>query len=164
MMKMEGLEPVYDPSVSASTRAREAYFQKFAPDIRKSLTRAKLMVTGGFRTTAGMADAVANDSVDLVGLGRPLCVDTAAPGKILRGEITELDRWEDKLRVGPGWFGPKSPIKLIKVINGFGAQSWYYEQLKSLADTGHANPGLGLLAALIASQRGEAAAAKAMAS
>jgi len=164
MMKMEGLEPVYDPSVSASTRAREAYFQKFAPDIRKSLTRAKLMVTGGFRTTAGMADAVANDSVDLVGLGRPLCVDTAAPGKILRGEITELDRWEDKLRVGPGWLGPKSPIKLIKVINGFGAQSWYYEQLKSLADTGHANPGLGLLAALIASQRGEAAAAKAMAS
>jgi 2,4-dienoyl-CoA reductase-like NADH-dependent reductase (Old Yellow Enzyme family) len=162
MMKMEGLEPVYDPSVSASTRAREAYFQKFAPDIRKTLTRAKLMVTGGFRSATGMADAVAQDGVDLVGLGRPLCVDTAAPGKLLRGEMAALDRWEDVLRVGPGWLGPKSPITLMKVVNGFGMQSWYYEQLKALADTGKANPKLGLLAALIASQRGEARAVKAL--
>jgi 2,4-dienoyl-CoA reductase-like NADH-dependent reductase (Old Yellow Enzyme family) len=164
MMKLAGLEPVYDPSVSASTRAREAYFQKFAPQIRASLTRAKLMVTGGFRTAAGMADAVANDGVDLVGLGRPLCVDTAAPGKLLHGEMTSLDRWEDQLRVGPGWLGPKSPITLMKVVNGFGMQSWYYEQLKALADSGHAKPRLGLLAALIASQRSDAAAAKALAS
>ncbi len=162
MMKMAGLEPVYDPSVSASTRAREAYFQKFAPEIRNSLSRAKLMVTGGFRTAAGMADAVAQDGVDIVGLGRPLCVDTAAPGKLLRGAITELDRWEDKLRVGPGWLGPKSPFTLMKVVNGFGMQSWYYEQLKALADTGKPNPGLGLLSALVTSQRNEAKAVKAL--
>jgi 2,4-dienoyl-CoA reductase-like NADH-dependent reductase (Old Yellow Enzyme family) len=163
MMKLQGLEPVWDPSVSASTRAREAYFQKFAPDIRSTLRRAKLMVTGGFRTSAGMADAIAHDGVDLVGLGRPLCVDTAAPGKLLRGEITELDRWEDKLHIGPGWLGPKSPFTLLKVLNGFGMQSWYYEQLQALADTGTAKPTMGLLNAFITNQRQDAKAAKALA-
>jgi 2,4-dienoyl-CoA reductase-like NADH-dependent reductase (Old Yellow Enzyme family) len=163
MMKMEGMEPVYDPTVAASTRAREAYFQKFAPEIRQHIKRAKLMVTGGFRSAAGMASAVDDDGIDLVGLGRPLCVDPAAPGKLLRGEQNQLDRWEDKLRVGPGWLGPKSPLALVKVVNGFGAQSWYYEQLYALAATGRASPALGLLSALITDQRREAARTRALA-
>jgi len=160
MMKMEGLEPAYDPTIAESTRAREAYFQKFAPEIRKHLKRAKLMVTGGFRTAAGMASAIALDGVDVVGLGRPLCVDPGAPGKLLRGEVAALDRWEDRLRVGPGWLGPRSPFMLVKAVNGFGAQSWYYEQLLALAERGMANPGLSLLAALVSDQRREAARAK----
>jgi 2,4-dienoyl-CoA reductase-like NADH-dependent reductase (Old Yellow Enzyme family) len=160
MMKLEGQEPAYDPTIAESTRAREAYFQKFAPEIRKHLKRAKLMVTGGFRTAAGMASAIALDGVDVVGLGRPLTVDPGAPGKLLRGEAAALDRWEDRLRVGPGWLGPRSPFMLVKAVNGFGAQSWYYEQLLALAERGAANPGLGLLAALLSDQRREAARAK----
>jgi len=163
MMKMAGLEPVVDQAVVASTRAREAYFQKFAPEIRRHVKRAKLMVTGGFRTAAGMVAAIADDGVDVIGLGRPLCVDPAAPGKLLRGEIPALDRWEDRLRVGPGWLGPRSPFTLMKVVNGFGAQSWYYEQLLALAETGRAKPDMGLLAALISDQRREGARAKALA-
>jgi 2,4-dienoyl-CoA reductase-like NADH-dependent reductase (Old Yellow Enzyme family) len=163
MMKMEGLEPVYDPTVSASTRAREAYFQKFAPEIRKHLKRAKLMVTGGFRTAAGMAGAIAEDGVDLIGIGRPLCVDTAAAGKLLRGEQAALERWEDRLRLGPGWLGPKSPFMLVKAVNGFGAQSWYYEQLYHIAENGQPKPGMGLLAALVSDQRREAARVKLLA-
>jgi 2,4-dienoyl-CoA reductase-like NADH-dependent reductase (Old Yellow Enzyme family) len=163
MMKLEGMEPAWDPTVSASTRAREAYFQKFAPEIRNSLSRANLMVTGGFRTAAGMAAAIADDGIDVIGLGRPLTVDPALPGKLLRGEITELPRWENQLAVGPGWLGPRSPFGLMKAINGFGAQSWYYEQLRSLAETGQARTKLGLLSALITDQRLEAARAKALA-
>jgi len=160
MMKMEGLEPVYDPTVPASTRAREAYFQKFAPEIRKYVKRAKLMVTGGFRTAAGMANAIAEDGVDLIGIGRPLCVDAEAVGKLLRGEQATLDRWEDRLRLGPGWLSPKSPFMLVKAVNGFGAQSWYYEQLYHLAESGHAKPSMRLLPALIGDQRREAARVK----
>jgi 2,4-dienoyl-CoA reductase-like NADH-dependent reductase (Old Yellow Enzyme family) len=163
MMKMEGLEPVYDPTISASTRAREAYFQKFAPEIRKHLKRAKLMVTGGFRTASGMAGAIAEDGVDLIGIGRPLCVDTMAAGKLLRGEISALERWEDRLRLGPGWLGPKSPFMLVKAVNGFGAQSWYYEQLYQVAESGQPKPDMRLLSALITDQRREAARAKALA-
>lgn len=162
MMNMEGAEKPLNPSIASSTQAREAYFQKFAPEIRKTIKRAKLMVTGGFRTAAGMAAAVAEDGVDLVGLGRPLCHDPLAAGQLLRGEIGALRRWEDELRVGPGWLGPKSPFMVVKAINGFGMQSWYYEQLQSIASTGKPAAGLGLLAALARSQKREAAAAKAL--
>jgi hypothetical protein len=51
---------------------------------------------------------------------------------------------------------------LLKAINGFGAQSWYYEQLRSLGETGRAKPDLGLLSALITDQRLEAKRAKAL--
>jgi 2,4-dienoyl-CoA reductase-like NADH-dependent reductase (Old Yellow Enzyme family) len=162
MMNLEGAEGVYDPTVSASTRAREAYFQRFAPEIRACVSRAKLMVTGGFRTASGMEAAIADDGVDVIGLGRPLCVEPDAPGRLLRGELAELPRWENRLAVGPGWLGPKSPFALLKAINGFGAQSWYYEQLRSLGETGRAKPDLGLLSALITDQRLEAKRAKAL--
>jgi 2,4-dienoyl-CoA reductase-like NADH-dependent reductase (Old Yellow Enzyme family) len=162
MMKLEGMEPAFDPTISASTRAREAYFLKFAPEIRRSLSRAKLMVTGGFRSAAAMEAALAEDGIDMIGLGRPLCVDPGAPGQLLRGEIAALPRWENQLAVGPGWLGPKSPFGLVKAINGFGAQSWYYEQLRSLAETGAPKPKLGLLSALITDQRREGARAKAL--
>ncbi len=156
MMAIDGLEPREQPTLPASTRAREAYFQAFAPAIRAALTRARLMVTGGFRTAAGMAAAIEADGIDVIGLGRPLCVDPAAPARLLRGEITQLDRWENQLRIGPGWLGPHSPFPLMRVVNGFGVQGWYYEQLVHLADQGEARPNLGVLAALIADQRREA--------
>jgi 2,4-dienoyl-CoA reductase-like NADH-dependent reductase (Old Yellow Enzyme family) len=162
MMKMAGLEPVFDPSVADSTRAREAYFQNFAPGIRAVLACAKLMVTGGFRSAAGMEDAIRSDGVDVVGLGRPLCVDPAAPGKLLSGGLSALPRWEDQLRLGPGLLGPGSRIAMVKVINGFGAQSWFYEQLKALADHGKPSPELGLLRALILAQRREGRAVEAL--
>jgi 2,4-dienoyl-CoA reductase-like NADH-dependent reductase (Old Yellow Enzyme family) len=162
MMKLEGMEKPEFPTLPESTRLREAYFQKFAPEIRRSLGRAKLMVTGGFRTRSGMESALAEDGVDVIGLGRPLCVDPDAPGKILRGELSELPRWENRLALGPGWLGPRSPFGLLKAINGFGAQSWYYEQLRSLAETAKPKPKLGLLSALITDQRLEAARAKAL--
>jgi 2,4-dienoyl-CoA reductase-like NADH-dependent reductase (Old Yellow Enzyme family) len=169
MMRLAGLEPVYNPGaasapdVPASTRAREAYFQEFAPAIRGQLRRARLMVTGGFRTAGGMAEAVGQDGIDLVGLGRPLCVMPDAPARLLDGRLAALDRWEDRLALGPGWLGPRSSSAMIKVINGFATQSWFYEQLKALADGGAARPKLGVLTALVAAQRREGSAIKALA-
>ncbi len=157
MLKLAGLEPIHDPTLAESTRSREAYFQRFAPAIRGSLTRACLMVTGGFRSAAGMQAALAEDGIDVVGLARPLCVDPAAPAALLSGSAATLARWENRLQIGPGWLGPRSPFALVKMINAFGTQGWFYEQIKALADAGHALPGRGLLSAMIADQRAEAA-------
>ncbi|MEZ4604872.1 MAG: hypothetical protein R2861_16165 [Desulfobacterales bacterium] len=44
------------------------------------------MITGGFRTAAGMAHAVAKNHIDLVGLARPMAIDPDLPKKILSGE------------------------------------------------------------------------------
>jgi len=161
MMDQEGLEPVFDQPVAASTKAREAYFLKYAKAVQE---RAKmpLMVTGGFRTAAAMNDALAAGEADLIGIGRPLCVDTSAPARLLSGEIDTLDTWEKRLRIGPGLLGPHSPIKIVKALNGFGAMGWYYEQLRRLGAGGDADTKLGVLSAFLANQRAEAAAVKAM--
>jgi hypothetical protein len=67
------------------------------------------MVTGGFRTAQGMADAIANDGVDLIGLGRPLCLYPDAPASLLNGTLARFLPWEHHLRIGPGLLGPHSP-------------------------------------------------------
>src|SRR5882757_3205721 len=129
MANIEGIEPAFDPFVSKASRDREAYFARFAPEMRKHLKRTKLMVTGGFRTAQGMADAIANDGVDLIGLGRPLCLTPDAAATLLRGEPVDLRQPEHRLRLGGGLLGPQSPIKLVRAINGLGSMTWYNEQI-----------------------------------
>jgi 2,4-dienoyl-CoA reductase-like NADH-dependent reductase (Old Yellow Enzyme family) len=70
--------------VKASTREREAYFLAFAEKSRREL-RAPLMVTGGFRTLAGMGDALLSDALDVIGLGRPLALEPDLPRRLLQG-------------------------------------------------------------------------------
>lgn len=136
MMGTEGLEPVFEDTVGASTRAREAYFMDYAERIRK-VAAMPLMVTGGFRSSAAMNEAITQDGIALVGIGRPLCADPDAPSDLLEGKVDALPTWETKLRLGPGLLGPNSPIKVIKAANGWAAQSWFCVQIlrmgKSLA-------------------------------
>lgn len=87
------------PTPSARGIAREAFFQSFASEARAlllALPAASLpspapaiMVTGGFRTRAGMAQALISDSTDFVGLGRPACADPALPKTLLDKSIAE---------------------------------------------------------------------------
>ena len=114
MLNIEGVEPVHDPHVSQSNHNRESYFARFAPEMRHHVKRARLMVTGGFRTARGMADAITTGGVDLIGLSRPLCVEPGAPAGLLKGQLSILGAWENELRLGPGLRGPHSSIKLIR--------------------------------------------------
>jgi len=71
--------------VKQSTLAREAYFLEFAEKVRERVD-VPLMVTGGFRTETGMADAIASGATDLVGIARPLAVEPDCPKRIMAGE------------------------------------------------------------------------------
>jgi hypothetical protein len=77
--------------------------------------------------------------------------------------MTETPRIEQTLRLGR-WqvLGPNSPFRLIKMINGFGQQAWFCEQIRRLASGQEADMKLGLLSALRAYQANEMAAAKAI--
>jgi len=46
---------------------------------------------------------------------------------------------------------------MIKVLNGFGAISWYYQQLRQVARTGELHLSLGVLTALKRERREQAA-------
>ena len=79
------------PRGPASTRAREAYFLDYAVRVRDRAPGVPLMVTGGFRSAAAMADAVGCGACDVVGIGRPLALHPDAAGQLLDGSRARVD-------------------------------------------------------------------------
>lgn len=146
MMDLEGLEAAEPQRVAASTAAREAYFLDFAVAMRKRV-KLPLMVTGGFRSKAAIEAALASGSVDVIGLGRPMCADPAAPQRLLDGAAS-LDRWEQRLALLPPALGFLRRINMLRAIDGFAVQYWYYAQLYALGRTGRADPDLSVFAAM----------------
>ena len=130
MMDFAGMDPPDQPK-QASSRAREAYFVDLATVLLAGRT-PPLLVTGGFRTLAGM-EAAAAAGIAMVGVARPLCATPDAVAELIAGHSEELPRPESALRIGPGWLGPNSPAKLVRALNGFAAQAWYYQQLRRVA-------------------------------
>jgi 2,4-dienoyl-CoA reductase-like NADH-dependent reductase (Old Yellow Enzyme family) len=134
--------------VRPSTHAREAYFLEYAVAVRK-VARMPLMVTGGFRTRAGMEAALGAEDCDMIGLGRPLCCQPDFPRRLLEREVQGIERIEDRLRIrDTGWLSPTSSIVPIRMVNTFGAQSWYYCQVFRLADGKPADLSRGILSTL----------------
>jgi len=161
LMGIDGLEPMFEEKVRASTRAREAYFFDYAVAARQ-VAKMPLMVTGGFRSASGMAEALSGGDVDMIGLGRPLCTDPDFPEKILSGELQRAPEVEEGLRIGPGWLGPASPVPLIKAANAFARIGWYYEQIYRLADGLMPDVSMSGLSALLAYEKTEKAKARAL--
>ncbi len=150
MMDMEGMDPPDAPK-QASTAAREAYFVELAKALMAGKT-PPLLVTGGFRGRAAMEQAV-DAGIAMVGVGRPLCAAPDSVGELLGGTIDSLPRFETGLRVGPGWLGPNSPIKMVRAINGFAAMGWYYTQLRRLAAGQEPKLSINPLSAFLSEQR-----------
>jgi 2,4-dienoyl-CoA reductase-like NADH-dependent reductase (Old Yellow Enzyme family) len=122
------------PDRAAELRRREAYFLEEAAEIR-SATSLPLMLTGGLRTAAAMASIVADGTVDVVGLARPLALDPDLPKRILSGE-------SDGVRL------PRVTLHnrtLDSMLNLF----WYVEQLHLIAAGGDPNTSLSRVGALM---------------
>jgi 2,4-dienoyl-CoA reductase-like NADH-dependent reductase (Old Yellow Enzyme family) len=116
-----------------NTRRREAYFLEYAAAIH-IVARMPLMVTGGFRTRAGMEQALQEGAVDMIGLARPLCTDPDVPNRLLAGNSEALPGYEHSLRLGPGVLAPTTNVFLFKLINLLGQQGWYYQQIARFGD------------------------------
>ena len=162
MMDIEGMEARYEETKRETTRAREAYFLTYAEEMRRVATMP-LMVTGGFRSRAGMEEALSGGACDVCGIGRPLCVDPDLPNKLMRGEAEDAPSYEKRLRIGPGVLGPNSSVDLLRALNGFGVMAFFYQNIFRLADGLDAKESMAVLPAFIKHQMHEAAAAKALA-
>jgi 2,4-dienoyl-CoA reductase-like NADH-dependent reductase (Old Yellow Enzyme family) len=82
-----------------STKKREAFFLEFADIITPALKKTKTYVTGGLRTVPGMTKAL--ESVDGVGLARPVCQEPRLPKDILEGKVASaLDQKLDQQNFG----------------------------------------------------------------
>lgn len=134
---------------AASTRAREAYFLDYAEAIRK-VAQMPLLVTGGFRSRAGMEAALTEGHCDMVGIARPITVEPDLARPLLAGTLAELPRHERKLRLGKGrWLSGASPLFPIRLLTIFGQQGWYYQQLIRLGRGLGPRPSMGLLGGLV---------------
>lgn len=74
--------------VKESTRKREAYFIEFAELIRPLLSKTKVYVTGGLRTSSGMVKALTSGACDGIGIGRPLAAEPFLCREILSGRVS----------------------------------------------------------------------------
>ena len=142
-----------------STIAREAYFLEYAKDIRKAVS-LPLMVTGGFRTKEGIEDALQSNICQIIGIGRPLCVDPYCIKKMIEGELEILPSFEKTLSLGPSILSPSSPFTIIKAVNAFGAMAWFYQQIKNMAKGLMPNHKQKLLNALRADMKADKLALK----
>lgn len=83
-----------------STRKREAFFIEFAEKIVPALSKTKAYITGGFKTAAAMVKAL--DTVDGVGLARPLCQEPHLCRDILSGKVKgAIEQRFDPNDIGP---------------------------------------------------------------
>lgn len=73
-----------------STRQREAYFLQYAEQVRGRV-RTPLVVTGGFRSAAGMQDALDSGACDLIGVARPMAIDPDLPNHVLADPNYRID-------------------------------------------------------------------------
>jgi 2,4-dienoyl-CoA reductase-like NADH-dependent reductase (Old Yellow Enzyme family) len=145
LVGIAGLEEEEPQEVKHSTRMREAYFVDFAIAMQEEVG-VPLMVTGGFRKRSVIEQAVRTGAADLVGLGRPMCVDTDAPRALLSG-VEELNRYEDRLRGLPRWLAFLERIGPVRVMSAFSIMYWYYAQIEEIARHGKARPGLSVIGA-----------------
>lgn len=145
LLGIDGMEEEENQNIPASTLMREAYFVDFAMAMRKEL-KIPLMVTGGFRQSIVMKQAIESGGADVIGLGRPMCVMTDAPNQLLNG-IDELPRYESQLALFPKWLLWLTKLKILRTVSSFAVQYWYYGQIDSLGRTGKADPDLSVWAA-----------------
>jgi hypothetical protein len=83
-----------------STRKRESFFLEFAEKIVKGLNgKTRTYITGGFLSLNGMIAAL--DTVDGVGLARPVCQEPRFAKDLLDGKITgAIDQKVDRDNFG----------------------------------------------------------------
>lgn len=153
MLQLEGLQPPEEIKVRASTRKREAYFLAFAAELAE-VAEVPLMVTGGFRTAVGMADAIERDGISAIGIARPMCGDPHCVNTLLQ-EGEDLPQFEKSLGNPRSLFGIHSPFKLVKLTASFGVMAWYYDQIVLMADGRENDPETHIFTRFLALQNRE---------
>jgi 2,4-dienoyl-CoA reductase-like NADH-dependent reductase (Old Yellow Enzyme family) len=87
---MTGAKGALGETVAASTAAREAYFLPFAEKIKKSL-KIPLMLTGGFRSSAAMNQAIESGAIDVAGIARPLAMEPHLGKRLIADANARID-------------------------------------------------------------------------
>ncbi len=106
-------------NVKESTKAREAYFLDYCEEVRK-IVKSPLMLTGGFRTSHGMNEALASGVCDMVGIARSLAINPDFSNELLSGkDVASLVK---PLTTGFPFLDRTFPLEIV----------WYTDQIHLL--------------------------------
>lgn len=124
--------------IKDSTKKREAYFIEYAKDIKKNI-KCPLVVTGGFRTSKFMKESLENNELDLIGLGRSICINPDLPNQIMSGKnvISEVKQLTSNSKFLDSIF----PLEII----------WYTRQIKRMGAKKHPTQKLGIYSTILLS-------------
>ena len=111
---------MFEETVAAheSSKKREAFFLDYAEKARARVT-TPLMLTGGFRTKAGMESALASGAIDVVGLARPLAAEPDLPRRLMSDEAAHAA----PIRIATG----------VKNLDALLQGAWYQVQIDRMA-------------------------------
>jgi len=103
-------------NVKESTKLREAYFLDYCEEVRK-IVKSPLMLTGGFRSSQGMNNALAAGVCDMVGIARSLAINPDFSKELLSGkDVTSLVK---PLTTGFAFLDRTFPLEIV----------WYTDQI-----------------------------------
>lgn len=127
---------------SLHTKHREAMFADFAAQAKETVLSAAdssqnpvplIMCTGGFRTGKGIQQAIQEDGIDLIGLGRAAVVDGSLPLRLLASKnISDGEKVMciDYIVTGGEWLRRLIPLKLV---GGSVTTLWHQMQIFKIA-------------------------------
>lgn len=122
--------------IQESTKKREAYFLAYCEEVRK-VVKTPLMLTGGFRSSKGMNEALASGACDLIGLARSMAVNPDFPNDLLSGKNIESS--VKPLSTGLKFLDNIVPLEIV----------WYTEQLKLMGKGENPQPNRSVLKAAL---------------
>lgn len=134
--------PAMTGVVSGSTRAREAYFLRYAENLR-ARTTLPIMLTGGIRTIDFIDEVLGQGAVDVVGLGRPFAVRPGIAADLLSGsaEPQVLPR------------APRIPLRAATPINSYLQLAWHAANFRRIAAGKTQVSGAGAVRTLVTAGR-----------
>ena len=121
--------------IKESTKKREAYFLEFASDIKENIS-CPLMVTGGFRTSDFIKESIEQNLLDIVGLGRALCLNPNFSNEVIAGKsvISEVSPLKSFSKILDSIF----PLEII----------WYTMQIHRMGKNKRPNSKLSVYRAM----------------
>lgn len=126
-----------DEPARSSTEQREAYFLDFAVKAR-AYAEMPLMVTGGFRSKAGMDAALESGALDMIGMGKPFSHNPQIAKGLLDGTVNDIQLKTIKLPV--------------KALTSMAEMAWAKTQMHRIAAGKRPTPFLGPFLNLVRTQ------------
>lgn len=118
---MMGSDKGKNDNQKESTKKREAYFLHYAEKVR-NLVDTPLAVTGGFRSSEGMQDALDSGATDFIGIARPLALVPDLPNRAMND-----DKYVMSFKVPSTGFKELDRMMMLDLV-------WFEQQIHLMAN------------------------------